>query len=109
MLLRFDAQCPVCRSFAGLLQRKLTQDGLRFEAMPQAESAQAREFELHLDSGEIFFGEDAVRELATRIPRVKDFFWMLPATYRTQAAVRGYRWLAWLRRFWGRGYCPRCP
>jgi hypothetical protein len=93
--LYFDSNCPLCRSFVKLLQKHLGEQ-VDFLEMPEGE--QAKDFKLELPSGELLHGKAAIDALAKEIPRVRDFFWMLPESYKDKALHGTYA----LGKFWRR-------
>jgi predicted DCC family thiol-disulfide oxidoreductase YuxK len=102
----YDAGCPLCRSFAGLLSKHLAGQ-IEMLPMGEEEAKTAKEFKLVTEEGLTLYGERAVNHMARFYPKVRDFFWMLPASYQGKAAVEAYRFGKWLRRLWGRG-CREC-
>jgi len=106
--LYFDSNCPVCRSFAKLLQKHLSGE---VEIIPLPQDEQAQEFKLELSSGEVLYGKEAIEALEREIPKVKDFFWMLPSSYRGKAVYKTYAFGRFLRRifyFFGKRQCGEC-
>jgi len=93
--LYFDATCPLCNSFAKLLRKSL---GEQVELLEMPEGDQAKDFKLELSSGEFLYGKDAIDALEKEIPKVKDFFWMLPDSYKGKALHGTYA----LGKFWRR-------
>jgi len=103
--LYFDSNCPVCRSFAKLLQKHLSGEA---EIIPLPQGEQAQEFKLELSSGEVLYGKEAIDALEREIPKVKDFFWMLPSSYRGKAVHKTYAIGNFLRRIFNLFYGNRC-
>jgi len=104
--LYFDSNCPVCRSFAKLLQKHLSDE---VEIIPLGE--QAEDFKLELADGKILYGKEAIETLEKEIPKVKDFFWMLPDSYRGKAVYKTYAFGKFLRRvfnFFNGQRCEEC-
>jgi predicted DCC family thiol-disulfide oxidoreductase YuxK len=93
--LYFDAACPLCNSFAKLLRKHLSEQVELLE-MPQGE--QAKDFKLELEGGEFLYGQEAIGALEKEIPKAKDFFWMLPDSYKGKALHGAYA----LGKFWRR-------
>ncbi|MDR1811860.1 MAG: hypothetical protein LBQ87_03460 [Candidatus Fibromonas sp.] len=108
MKLYFDSNCPVCRSFAKLLQKHL---GGEVDTVPMPQDEQTKEFKLELSNGEILYGKEAIDALQKEVPRIKDFFWMLPDSYRGKMLHKTYAFGKLLRRFvyFITGRCSRCP
>jgi hypothetical protein len=105
--LYFDSNCPVCRSFAKLLQKHLSGE---VEIIPFSE--QAEDFKLELAGGKTLYGKEAIKILEKEIPKIKDFFWMLPGSYRGKAIYKTYAFGKFLRRisnFFGGRRCDKCP
>lgn len=105
--LYYDSGCPVCRSFAKLLDKHL-KGAVELIPMEEESASQAREFRLETSEGHSLYGEQAVHELARLEPRIEEYFWMLPPSYRGKALVRTYKFGNWLRRLFRRP-CGRCP
>ncbi|MCL2283755.1 MAG: DUF393 domain-containing protein [Fibromonadales bacterium] len=108
MKLYFDHNCPVCRSYAKLLQKHLSGE---VETIPLQDGEQAREFKLELSSGEVLYGKEAIDALVKEVPKVKDFFWMLPDSYRGKAIYKTYALGRFMRRvfnFFSRRQCEEC-
>ncbi|MDR2999935.1 MAG: DUF393 domain-containing protein [Fibromonadaceae bacterium] len=106
MKLYFDSSCPLCRSFAKLLQKHLSGE---VETIPLPQGEQAQEFEL-VFNGETLRGKEAIDTLVKEVPRVKDFFWMLPDSYRGKAVHKTYalgRLFRRLSKFFS-GKCEEC-
>jgi hypothetical protein len=93
--LYFDAACPLCRSFAKLLRKHLSG---QIELVEMPDGTQAKDFKLELPSGELLYGQEAINALEKEIPKVKDFFWMLPGSYKGKALRKTYA----LGKFWRR-------
>jgi predicted DCC family thiol-disulfide oxidoreductase YuxK len=93
--LYFDSQCALCRSFAKLLQKHL---GSRAEVIPFSQGEQAKDFKLELSNGEFLYGNEAIYALEKEIPKVKDFFWMLPDSYKGKAVYKTYAFGKFLRK-----------
>jgi hypothetical protein len=91
--LYYDSNCPLCNSFAKLLRKNLNGQ-VELVDMPQGE--QAKEFKLETDSGEFLHGKEAIDYLAREIPKIKDFFWMLPDSYKEKALHGTYA----ISKFW---------
>ena len=100
----FDDSCPVCRSVAKLLAKHLG-DAISLEPMDAAEASAAKEFRMIDSQGRELLGEAAIEALAQQVPEVRQYFWMLPPSYRGKALVRTYRFGRWLRRVFGCGSC----
>ena len=96
MKLYFDARCPLCNSFAGLLRKHL---GEQVELLEMPNSEQAKDFKLELPSGELLHGKEAIDALEREIPEVKDFFWMLPESCKGKALRKTYAVGKFWRRF----------
>ena len=105
--LYYDPGCPVCQSFAKLLRKHL-QGEVELVPMDAQTAEKAQEFRLETSEGISLYGEQAVKELARIEPRIQEYFWMLPPSYRGKALVRTYRFGNWLRRLLRRP-CGRCP
>jgi hypothetical protein len=106
--LYFDSKCPLCRSFAKLLKKHLS-DEIEIIALPYGEEAE--DFKLELPSGEILQGKEAIDALAKEVPKVKDFFWMLPDAYRGKAVYKTYALAKFLRKvfyFFRGNQCGEC-
>ena len=104
--LYFDSGCPVCRSFAKLLQKHLSDE---VEIIPLPQGEQAKEFKL-VSNGEVLYGKEAIERLEREVPRIKDFFWMLPDSYRGKAVYKTYalgRFIRRLSKLFGRK-CDEC-
>jgi predicted DCC family thiol-disulfide oxidoreductase YuxK len=92
--LYYDSSCPVCNSFAKLLRKNF--DGqVELLDMPQGE--QAKEFKLETDNGEFLHGKEAIDRLASEVPKIKDFFWILPDSYRGKALHKTYAFGKFIR------------
>ena len=85
--LYYDGNCPVCTNFVKLLQRKL--DPERIEFVPT--NTNAKDFQFILGDGSVFYGEQAIEQMAMAFPRVKNFFWMLPDKYKIKALQTAYK------------------
>ena len=108
MKLYFDSNCPVCRSYAKLLQKNLSDE---VETIPFPEGVQAQEFKLELSSGEFLYGKEAIDALVKEVPKVKDFFWMLPDSYRGKAVHEAYAFGKFMHKvfnFFSRQHCDEC-
>ena len=108
MKLYFDANCPLCRSFAKLLQKHLSE---RLELLELPNGEQAKDFKLELPSGELLYGKEAINALEREVPKVKDFFWMLPESYKGKALQETYTLSKLFRRvfyFFGKKQCEEC-
>ena len=105
MKLYFDSNCPVCRSFAKLLQKHLSGEA---EIIPLPQGEQTQEFKLELSSGEVLNGKEAIDAMEREIPKVKDFFWMLPSSYRGKAVYKTYAFGKFLRRIYNFLYRRQC-
>jgi hypothetical protein len=106
--LYFDAACPLCRSYAKLLQKHLSEQ-VEFLEMPDGE--QSKDFKLELSSGEVLHGKEAVDALEKEIPKVKDFFWMLPESYKGKALQETYALGKFFHKifyFFRRKWCKEC-
>jgi len=106
--LYFDSNCPVCRSFARLLQKHLSGEA---EIIPLPQGEQTQDFKLELSNGEVLYGKEAIDALEREVPKVKDFFWMLPDSYRGKAVHKIYAFGKFLRRifhFFGKRRCGEC-
>jgi hypothetical protein len=107
--LYFDATCPLCGSFAKLLQKHLKG---QVELLEMPEGEQSKDFKLELSSGEFLYGKEAIDALEKEVPKVKDFFWMLPDSYKGKALHKTYAFGKFLRRlfyfFYGKR-CEKCP
>ncbi|GHV11017.1 hypothetical protein AGMMS49938_00990 [Fibrobacterales bacterium] len=103
----YDPLCPVCRSFAGLLRKNL--DGaVELVELDIKEAKTSKDFRLELSDGSVLYGEQAIQRLASEVPKVKDFFWMLPDSYRNKAVLQSYRFAKWLRKMFVRRECREC-
>lgn len=102
--LLYDSDCTVCRSFARLLQKNLG-DAIVLVPMDPATARTATEFSLEQPDGTVLHGEAAIAALEKAVPAIRDYFWMLPPSYRGKALVRTYRLGKWLRKLWG---CRTC-
>ena len=108
MKLYFDSFCPVCRSFAKLMQKHLSGE---IEIIPFPQGEKAGDFKLELSSGEFLYGKEAIDVLAKEVPRVKDFFWMLPDSYRGKVLHKTYAFGKFLRKlfyFFSGKRCGEC-
>ena len=106
MKLYFDSNCPLCRSFAKLLQKHLSSE---VDVIPFPQGEQIKDFKLELLSGEFLYGKEAIDALEKEVPKVKDFFWMLPDSYRGKALHKTYafgKFLRWL--FYSKKKCGEC-
>jgi len=103
--LYFDSNCTLCRSFAGLLQKHLSSD---VEIIPFPQGEGAKDFKLELSNGEFLYGKEAIDTLEKEVPKIKDFFWMLPDSYKGKALHKTYAFGRFLRRILRRG-CKECP
>ncbi len=103
MKLYYDSNCPVCRSFAKLLQKHLSDE---LEIIPLGEYA--KDFKLELSNGEVLYGKEAIDALEREVPKVKDFFWMLPDSYKGKAMRKTYAFGKFLRRISNFFYKRRC-
>jgi predicted DCC family thiol-disulfide oxidoreductase YuxK len=93
--LYFDATCQLCRSFAKLLRKHLNE---QVEFLEMSEGELSKDFKLELSNGEILYGKEAIDALEKEIPKVKDFFWMLPDSYRGKALHKTYALGRFLRK-----------
>ena len=93
MKLYFDSGCSLCSSFAKLLKKHLGEQA-QFLEMPDGE--QAKDFKLELSNGKLLHGKAAIDALAKEFPKVRDFFWMLPESYKDKALHETYA----LSKFW---------
>jgi len=91
--LYFDSNCPLCNSFAKLLRKHLS-DEIEMLELPQGETA--KDFKLEMPNGEFLYGREAISALEKEVPKVKDFFWMLPESYKGPALQGTYV----LSKFW---------
>ena len=105
MKLYFDSNCVVCRSFAKLLQKHLSGE---VEVIPFPQGEQIKDFKLELSNGEFLYGKEAIDALEKEVPKVKDFFWMLPDSYRGKALHKTYAFGKFLRRIFFRKKCCEC-
>ena len=108
MKLYFDSNCPLCRSFAKLLQKHLSGE---VDIIPFLQGEQTKDFKLELSDGEFLYGKEAIDALEKEVPKVKNFFWMLPDSYRGKALHKTYFFGKFLRRlfyFFGRRNCGGC-
>jgi hypothetical protein len=106
--LYFDAACPLCRSYAKLLRKHLSEQVELLE-MPSGE--QSKDFKLELSNGEILYGKKAIDTLEKEVPKIKDFFWMLPEHYKGKALQETYVLSKFFRRvfyFFKRSRCYEC-
>ena len=107
MKLYFDSNCPVCRSYAKLLQKHLSGE-VETVQLPEGELQQ--EFKLELSNGEFLYGKEAIDALVKEVPKVKDFFWMLPDSYKGKAVHEAYAFGKFMRKvfgFFSRNECCR--
>jgi hypothetical protein len=70
----------------------------RLELLELPHGEQAQDFKIETQSGEFLHGKEAIDYLAREIPRVKEFFWMLPDSYKEKALHGTYV----LGKFWRR-------
>lgn len=87
MVLVFDADCSLCRSFASTLERAAPDGALRcrplgddglYEEYPQlSRDACARELHLVDERGVVHVGAGIVEPLAARVPLVRSLAWMV--------------------------------
>jgi len=104
--LYFDSNCPLCRSFAKLLQKHLSGE---IEVIPFPQGEESKDFKLELSNGKFLYGKEAIDALEKEVPKVKDFFWMLPDFYRGKALHKTYAFGKFLRRlFYGKRECEGC-
>jgi len=104
--LYFDSHCPLCSSFAKLLQKHLSGE---VEVVPLLQGEGAKDFKLELPTGEFLYGKEAIDALEKEVPKIKDFFWMLPDVYRGKALRKTYAFGKFLRRlFYGKRECGEC-
>jgi len=104
--LYFDSHCPLCNSFAKLLQKHLSGE---VDIIPFSQCEETKDFKLELSTGEFLYGKEAIDVLEKEIPKVKDFFWMLPDSYRGKALHKTYAFGKFLRRlFYGKKKCGEC-
>jgi hypothetical protein len=106
--LYFDANCPLCRSFAKLLRKHLSG---QVELLEMPNSEQIKDFKLELPNGELLYGKEAIDALEREVPKVKDFFWMLPESYKGKALHETYALGKLFRRFFyffGKKRCEGC-
>jgi predicted DCC family thiol-disulfide oxidoreductase YuxK len=101
--LYYDHECPVCRSFAKLLRKKLG-DRCLFANMSSEQKEEYQEFVWQKD-GVNFSGKDAIEKMEKDFPEIKEFFWMLPGKYRSEALVRSWKFAKWLRKTFGPCEC----
>ena len=73
---------------------------------PQGEGA--KDFKLELSNGEFLYGKEAIDTLEKEVPKVKDFFWMLPDSYRGKALHKTYAFGKFLRWIFFRKKCCEC-
>ena len=105
MKLYFDSHCPLCRSFAKLLRKHLGGE-IEIIEFPQGEGA--KDFKLELSNGEFLYGKEAIDVLEKEVPKVKDFFWMLPDSYKGKALHKTYA-LGKVLRWIFKRKCRECP
>lgn len=97
-ILYFDPNCPVCLSFSKLLEKKVTQPGLSLSPLSIEEASQVKDFYVETSQGRVE-GKEAVDYLADKYPEIKDFFWMLPASYRHSAVQGSFKIARWIRKW----------
>jgi len=103
--LYFDSDCPLCRSFAKLLQKHLSGE---VNIIPFQQGEQAKDFKLELSNGEFLHGKEAIDALEREVPKIRDFFWMLPDSYRGKALHKTYAFGKFLRSILFRKKCEKC-
>lgn len=94
----YDPHCPVCLSFSKLLEKKVTQPGLILSPLSKEEASQVKDFFVESPQGK-YEGKEAVDYLAQKYPEIKDFFWMLPASYRHSAVQGSFKIARWIRKW----------
>lgn len=85
--LYFDIKCPVCNNYCKLLQRKIPVQEIEF--LPA--STDVSEFQYISKEGKSYRGEQAIEQLASDFPTVKNYFWMLPEKYKVKALKVAYK------------------
>ncbi|MCL1956194.1 MAG: DUF393 domain-containing protein [Fibromonadales bacterium] len=105
MKLYFDSNCALCRSFAKLLKKHLSGE---IEIIPFPQGEGSKDFKLELSNGELLYGKEAIDALEKEVPKVKDFFWMLPDSYKGKALHKTYVFGKFLRRIFGKKECGEC-
>ena len=105
MKLYFDSNCPLCCSFAKLLQKHLSGE---VDIIPFPQGEESNDFKLEILNGEFLYGKEAIDALEKEVPKVKDFFWMLPDVYRGKALHKTYAFGKFLRRLVFRKKCGEC-
>jgi hypothetical protein len=108
MILYYDSNCPVCKSFVKLLEKQSSLDNLSFNQISDEKLLEYKEFYVQ-DGEKIFIGKEAINYLADFYPSIKDIFWILPPEYRKGALHKSYKMASWFRRwFLGKKDCD-CP
>jgi len=103
--LYFDSNCAVCRSFAKLLQKHLSGE---VDIIPFPQGEGAKDFKLELSNGEFLYGKEAIDALEKEVPKVRNFFWMLPDSHKGKALHKTYAFGKFLRRIFFRKKCGEC-
>ncbi len=104
-ILNYDVACPVCKSFAKLIRKKITPDLLVIKPLankPDSEMTYQR-------NEAIYTAKAAVNALVEDFPQIKEYFWMLPASYRHEAVLKTHKFGAWIRQHIFRQQDCNCP
>ena len=78
------------------------------DVIPFPQGEQAKDFKLELLNGEFLYGKEAINALEKEVPKIKDFFWMLPDSYRGKALHKTYAFAKFLRLIFFRKKCGEC-
>ncbi|MGL1936887.1 MAG: hypothetical protein OCD01_17800 [Fibrobacterales bacterium] len=95
--LYYDAECPVCASFVGLLRKKVPEMTIEYIALPDDSESDDFTF-IAFDNS--FYGKEAIDEMSRHFPQILDYFWMLPPTYRHEAVKKVYGVAGYIRSFY---------
>lgn len=85
--LYFDGACPVCNSFVSLIRSKVDESRISFIPISTNDS----NFKFETSDGTIYFGDEAINQLATAFPSVLNYFWMLPKAFQKPALHLAYK------------------
>jgi predicted DCC family thiol-disulfide oxidoreductase YuxK len=111
-ILHFDPHCPVCKSFAKLIRRKISEEELPYQAMSEEEALQADSFVLELTSEDDtklkLEGPEAIDKLAELYPAIREYFWMLPSNWHAPAMETTWRVGKWMRSIMNRLSGRKC-
>lgn len=105
MKLYYDSNCILCCSFAKLLQKHL---GEQISLLKFSENEDAKDFKIELSNGEFLYGTEAIDALEKHVPKVRDFFWMLPDKYKNKALHKTYTLSKFWRNFFSFFKIKRC-